>query len=855
MQCWHDINIRQVFEDLCLLTEGQKSQFIPNGTLSTPFGLELLEAVLTNHGELFHSHDELAYLLRRELMPLITRLFSERLSFSITVRTIRILCILLREHLRAVGDDCEVILSLLNHSLDMDSSVAWRRALCMETYRVLYSTPNLGIELYSRYDQNSEKKNIIQESLGTFVRLAAEKPALIGLGQQSSYPLGVNAAKAASNQEQALLETGGVAGIISGELGVAEVNAPGISTQWSAMRTPCLDQMDKAEPSPIPDTYAYSLVLVCLNALSDNLAKVILPLSMQNQSKPDPRRERSASSPISPTEEVSEELANGGIPLLDRSNSPPAAARRRLRAVPGNPLLLTDHPLLPAVQTIGHLIDACWPAILASSSTFLYAALDAEYYRALIRSFQRFTQISGLLRLQTPRDAFLTTLAKAAVPPNAIKTDIGSGSNPSGGARRTASGAFASVETFLSSPVLESPTTSRRPSLDIAGPSLSQRNLMCLRALINLAIALGAILDHSWQIILENLQKADSILAQSSTIASAREYRAGSLSGERSADGTHSQGSISSEIAAVEGAINRLFQSTTDYPNEAFMSILGALCDLITKSQVSGQVSEQAPASSHQRNPSIVGLPHSAIVAQPRNAQFAIAKIGEIARINISRLASASNDSGWTLLTEKLLGISTSSKFDNTARLMAADVLGNLAVGITVTTMSESLELREAVQKKALMCLADQIRHMYTELEVEEDKASTTDLDVHRSSLEALRTILEQCGENLIAGWKVIFNIIQSAFSTTQETSTTADNIASEEDLLDHTSVQPVSTRIARSAFSCVQLICSDFLGSLKKTRIIILINILSRFCSQEADLNTSLTVSIYIQVVTNYTD
>ena len=136
------------------------------------------------------------------------------------------------------------------------------------------------------------------------------------------------------------------------------------------------------------------------------------------------------------------------------------------------------------------------------------------------------------------------------------------------------------MDGFLTSPIMDSPTTSRRMSLDTPGGSLTQRNLMCLRALVNLAIALGAILDQSWPIILENLQRADSILAQSGSIASARDYRSGSINAERNlADGGTALSSVSSEIAAVEAAITRLFQSTSEYSNEAFLPLLSALCE------------------------------------------------------------------------------------------------------------------------------------------------------------------------------------------------------------------------------------------------------------------------------------
>lgn len=822
-----------MLEDLCLLTEGQKPRFIPNATLSQTFGLELIETVLTNHGDLLDAHPELAHLLRTQLMPLITRLLSERLTFPVTVRTIRIFCMLLREHLDVVHAECEVPLSLLNHFLDADSSMPWRRVLCLETYRVIYSTPNLAVDLYALYDQRTGRKSVIQESLATFVRLAAEKPALIGLGQQSSYPGGQGASKLAS-QEQALLEANSVAGIIPGEPDVAEMNVPGISAQWSSIKVSCLDQLDKAEPLPIPDTYIYSLVLTCLNGLSDGLARTVLPLTILTHVKVEDKDNMFVSSPGTAVAEASEDFTDDDA-RRNGTISPVGTPRRRTRTLPGNPLHMTDHPSYEAVRTIAHMVDACWPAILASSSTFLYAALDAEYYRGLIRSFQKFTHVAGLLRLPTPRDAFLTTLAKTAVPPNIIKGDSAA-SNAFTTSPRLGSnaGAFASVENFLTQ---ESGHTPRR-SLDITGPSLTQRNLMCLRALVNLAIALGSILERSWPIILENLQRADNILAQSSTLASARDYRSGVQ------DTASGQTTVSSEIQAVEGAISRLFQSTSEYSSDAFLALLTGLCDLIPdgdRFHANGRAGPKSPVL--RRTPSMSSISSHAAGPQTRNLHFAIAKLGEVARINLVRLSSTSDETGWSTLTTKLLKLSTSPTYDSVARLMAAEVLGNVAVGLTVATASDTVEVRSEVQQRSLACLESEIQKLYENLAVEGDVANSTDIDVHRSALEALRAILEQCGDSLTGGWRIIFNIVNSAFKSTSTLSMDTDSISEVEES-DHLNARPISTKVARSAFASVQLICSDFLDSLKKSRVVSLIDIMSCFCLQTGDLNISLTVS-----------
>ncbi|KAI7254026.1 hypothetical protein KC335_g14708, partial [Hortaea werneckii] len=294
------------------------------------------------------------------------------------------------------GDgECEVALGLLTHSLDADTSTPWKRAMSAEVTRNFFVTGALVIEAYAEFDQADGGKPVVQDLLATFVRLSSEKPAIIGLGQQSSIPIGPTPSGDGSDPA-AMEAAGGVAGVISSALGVAEASVSGISSQWSLPKTSCLDQLDKAEGPTIPDTYIYTMVLDCLNSLSDSLARVVLPLTV--------REDRSDAVP-SESHQADNQSQSSRRSRVQRSQS------FRTRAVPANPLAIDDNNIAPKIRAVAGIIDRCWPAFLATASTFLNAALEEQYYRNLIKGFQRFTQVAGLLRLNTPRDALLTTLS------------------------------------------------------------------------------------------------------------------------------------------------------------------------------------------------------------------------------------------------------------------------------------------------------------------------------------------------------------------------------------------------------------------------------------------------------------
>ena len=310
-------------------------------------------------------------------MPLIAKILSEKASFSSSVRSMRLLRLVVSRLLFALAPECEMVLSLLNHMLDPDAAVLWKRALCLEVFRGIHSDPTLVRGIYNHFDEAEEQRNIVRDHLGCLVRLASEKPAVIGLGQQSSVPV---LTQDDASDEQAAILAGGLIGI-GGIPMETNMNRPGISSQWSSVRIPCIDQLDKSEPPILPDTYIYSLALTCITTFSEGLARFLLPFTVPTENKAKRKRPN--------TKEVAGENHAERKPEKNQFLGG--------RKMPVNPLTLNDHVLYHQIYTSGHMVEHCWPALLAASSTYLNPTLDSENYNALIRSFQKITQIAGLL--------------------------------------------------------------------------------------------------------------------------------------------------------------------------------------------------------------------------------------------------------------------------------------------------------------------------------------------------------------------------------------------------------------------------------------------------------------------------
>ncbi|KAG6010887.1 hypothetical protein E4U21_002556 [Claviceps maximensis] len=839
----------RIFNDLCLMTENQRPEFLRFSNLPQTFGLELIESVITNHASVFITHPEQAQILRVRAVPLIIGALKGKSSFATTVRLVRILYTMLRRHIDILPDECEDALDILVNLLDQESAL-WKRALCMEVFRSLFSDFSLIRKIFSSYGAQKHDKNVIKIIVATFVRLSTEKPSVIGLGHQSTVPITNSSNTSGTSTDQVILEAG-MGGIIGGAI-TSEIPNTGISMQWSSIRVPCIDQLDKTDPPSIPESYVYSLILSCLSLLSDGLAKFILPLTVPTEN----RNRRKASK-----NEGRDSRAPGGAKQGGRDQ----VTSFKKNPIPVNPLHVKDHPLYRDVKICADLVDECWPAILATFSTFLYAALDSDYYHGLVRSFQRFAHVSGLLQLRTPRDAFLTTLGKSAVPPNLLSACLNPGQarpttpstptdTPTNDSLFSNARGLLSVETL--SPISPAVEKQRQPLFDIGAGSLNTRNLLCLRALLNLGIALGPTLGTAWGIIFETLRQADFVLFATGKTPGRTPSIGRSV--DQTPDADVLMANFNTEIKSVETAATRLIESTVDFPEASFVQLIEAVCDLLEKPE-SEKTEPDGPASpslsrGEMRKASGFGghrriMSFSSPVSTSSNQEylFVLAKLSEIASVNLERLLTgAPDESGWDVLTEEVIDTLDSPLLGSSVRVRAAEVLSRLALEAALATPSIPESGRGEVQLRLLMSLRDALQALNNNVRSEWLSSVSTDVDVHRIILEGLKSIIEGCGENLVSGWHIAFEIIDSGF--TSQKFMQEQKSKPEVGLL-----RTKSPKLTRSAFGSLQLICSDFLSSLPNSCLLILVDTLYKFCSQDDDLNIALTTVTFFWVLSDY--
>ncbi|KAJ2961960.1 hypothetical protein NQZ79_g2896 [Umbelopsis isabellina] len=748
-----------LFQDLCLLTNGEQTQFLRLNHLSRTFGLELIESVLTNHIKLFKAIME-----------------------------------------------TEIFLSMFVKVLEPDHPL-WQRVLAMEIFRGVCADPVLIRSIYSWYDRQESSTDIFQDMITGFGRLAAEKPQALGVNQGSRDSLD-------SSQGSYLLHSS------SQGLTTAE---PGLSSSTSTMRIQCIDQLDKADPPAIPETYIYYLALICLNSLADGMAGYILPIFANGSNK------------------LTESSSISGKDDRGNDKETPASSKDD-PAVAENIALVTD------------MSTVAWPGLLAAMSFFLSANLDEESFQAVMRSYQNFTNLCGALKLKVPRDAFLTNLCRNAVPNIPIistsRSDL------------SISGSNASLNKMSPAALSYSELSAQQQQM-LANISLSEKNLYCLRVLLNVALFLGNMLDESWYLILETLQQADFLLfsrpspkGSSANPPTPIRRQASSLSTSSSAQMLAQQSAAnlaqeSDHIALILASMGRIFENTKYLDDESFTAFTKALCSM--SSEASGAPFADSNVSATSKNSRAKLF---------NNKSFAVEKLRYIAALNMERLINPQTSfTAWEIIIDHLITTANYSLTPSAIRTQTCEAVSDIIISAMNVELSTDKQDHEKVQLRLLTALSQCIIDGPVQSQSMDVGGSISPLlngkansEAQRMALETLNRLLQMSGHSLSNGWSLVFDMltcIASGVSNLVEAASeeSLSTLAADVEGLklrrvsaDTHAASKTSMNLVRVAFSSLQLICTDFLSLLDPDSLRQCTSTLGCFCTQRDDLNISLT-------------
>ncbi|BGP03886.1 Endocytosis and vacuole integrity protein [Rhodotorula toruloides] len=952
-----------LLEDLCLLIAGAGGEGAPDGepsflrwgSLSRTFGLELVESIVSGFGGIVRTHPELLLVLRAHLCPLLIRFLSSpphstlssstsfTFSFPLTLRLTRVVFLLLKQFSDLLTLESEVFLTIFVRVIGPgdrgegegghpagpaagQNSPLWMRVLALEIFRGLCSDFGLMMKVYQRYDsatREAEERSgagnkgkgraspaggstVFSDMMTAFNRLATEKPSVLGVGAAVMYgsslgPVfssgaGSSAGHASTGMSPAASSTGvtgsavidsamemgyglaqaagsvvgssvaAAAGAVSAAGGAA--TGPSLDVQTASMKLQCIDQLDKAEPPQIPETYIFLLDLQCLSALADGFASFTLATY---------------------GDVVCRQQTTRGLapPALDWDN------------------LDERDPQVASLRVVRSMAESAWPALLASMSFFIATALSDDLFSDVVTSLQNFTSVLGVLNLETPREAFLTSLCKFAMPP-AVVSHIASQQDTFSSHASKPSSAAAAATAVLSAGAESLALLaggSSAPSLPVG---LSSRNLACLRALMSVAHYLAGSLGYSWFCVFETLQNADFVIRATSAAKSAKKRtqappttahgtpaKAGAGAGQPASSDQANIPIVPTEAdeLAVQQAIAKLFDVSFNLDDGAFRQFLGALCRLSgemiglqmaedgTVAQYAGGDDRSEDGSTGTTTP--LDTPdrsrrRSSGISTSRGAStkggdksFGIAKLGAVALLNVLRLVQRPPDVGWELLTSHLLFVLHSTSTSTPIRLQAADVFGAVLTAaikaLSASDLASDIDLQERAQTQVLDALAAQA-------EPAPRLQLTPDVEIRRLALDTLLKILEANGHSFVTGWSQIFHILRTACPTASFFAPPSPVVPSAprrslDTITEHDGVGPMtpmrsslgangyfnlgvdgaaknakSAVLVRTSFPSLQLICTDFLDALDVAELRDCITTLSEFGKQAEDVNVALT-------------
>ncbi|OAL34241.1 hypothetical protein AYO20_06496 [Fonsecaea nubica] len=813
-----------LFDDFCLLLDHQKPHYLKVESLPIGFLLETLQTILSTYDSLLTADRLRDQTWPETLAHGLSRVLARKDAFGMTARALSILLLMFQSRAVDLRDQLAEMTPLLMAALEKDGNPPWKRALFLEFFRTLCSDFSVFREAFRLFDKGEDPVKLIGQLMSALVRIAAEDPSLIGLGRQSTVP--VQRVTDPKSEEAASIEAQGLGGAIT-SVTSNDANTTGISVDWSVVAVRLMDQPEKNTPPAIPSTYIYTLVLGCISHLCDGLSKFIMPLSV----------------PSRVSQRDSSELGRRDSSATDRTDDdatrrpirPTSASQKYQRLI--NPLTLTNHRLYAQIRTSADLIESCWPAALATCSTFLNAALDSEFYHMLIRSVQKLAQVSGVLELSTPRDALLTTLAKASIPSNASSFIAASQSLKSPRTTNAEHGFFNDV---LKSPAEPPPT----PTFQVSSSPLNVRHLLCLRALLNLGIALGPTLEEdAWFILIETMQTVEALIAMPNTVAATSQSESPRM-------GHDGQTTLSTEIAAVQAATKRMLDSTRSFSAEAFAVIVHALFRLLGQSDAEGdsQPAEQslgspisptrlgAPRPAHHVSRSVSGL-WTKSKTFDLEIGFVLNKLSDLSRINIYRFASSAEQAcSWDLIASRLLRLSHDTSVADNHRIQSASILDLISMETVKLLDDPRFEASEAdtIRSRCLRSLLQQLDFFD---ETPSRRYDGVELEIHKRLLDSLESMLSHSGESLNNCWPIALEILSISFAKRGQARPPPTD-ASTEQADNHAQ----TAQILRVAFRSIQLIASDFLGVLDTASLAKLAQLLRQFGSQYYDLNVALT-------------
>ncbi|CAI5757098.1 unnamed protein product [Candida verbasci] len=450
------------------------------------------------------------------------------------------------------------------------------------------------------------------------------------------------------------------------------------------------------------------------------------------------------------------------------------------------------------VEFTNSLIESCASEVNSLYKKFIYYSMDEESFRLLIRSLQKYTHTTGLLGLSRTRDSMLMILSKSTI--NNV-TKVQENDEPESLLKEQKKQILAFGESLVDS--ITSNSTQQSNEV-LHTRHFNSRHVICLRALINLAISLGSTLKLSWSVIWITLQWCNSFV-----------YGPDQFSGYHSKSQENFQimkPEISTqEINSVESLKKKLLESIGESPESSFISLVHSLTDL----------SDKAFENKQDEN--------SELSLCPYNKSYYLQTFSQICELNALRLIK--EDKCWETISSYIISLSCNRKLNNNLRVYVVQIFNKTIESIANTGFNEhqSEDIIKQTSNKSLQALNQYLESLFKMGVPQELLVWNWETEIHLSILTTLHSLIDKYDTYYQHSWNKVFIILNTPFKLSQNA-----NLKDKLQLL------------VEKSFDTLKLILDEFLLTLPFDQFKYLIDTLIKFCDQKFDLNISFSSVSY---------
>ena len=531
----------------------------------------------------------------------------------------------------------------------------------------------------------------------------------------------------------------------------------------------------------------------------------------------------------------------------------------------------------------------CLQIMNSSCNNFLFvynilleSSLDETITEQIIKSIKTFIYISSLLNMNAQRDAFVTSLCKAALPSNYAhnvlnlksitdlnylvqsqpSSNVNSAQSPhqpiyngkasvnkthsyddstdrqiqvvaigpalhlSGANSTSSSNLLATSSTAATTSTTATPSpqsqSSNSPNSTLY---ITAKNLLTMKSILNMAHAYAELIGSSWYIILNTMQHLTWTLSLKPTLGSSGQLKHLNSAAALSMPAQSSTSSVSSTSSPQ--LADQLGQSGSMITT-AIQTEIAFICNMLSKLfESTRSISDRALTDVIDAllQLSIECADLAYVRSDP--CLFPVAKLYEASISNLSRL-----DLFWPQVTMHLL---CACKHTNIKyREWCVDSICNMIRATFNFKYSTSMspgnggggggggQKASIAETQDAQSLRDSILQPLHEL------SSIHFNDIRLKQIECTLSILRLMGQHLNDSWPVCLSIIGAIQR-------------------EHTEA------LIRAAFQCLQLVVTDFLSMIKASYLSLVINVVAKFGSQEQDLNISLTAIVLLWNISDY--